>query len=58
MLIFDRFAGSWEVLEYERNRGSVAFWRRVLSVYTGGKFVERAQDGQVRQRFSSRSQPK
>ena len=58
MLIFDRFAGAWEVLEYERNRGSVQFWRRVLSAYTGGEFVERSQDGQIRQRFNSRTRLK
>jgi predicted acetyltransferase len=58
MLIFDRFAGAWEVLEYERNRGSVQFWRRVLAAYTGGEFVERAQDGQIRQRFNSRTRLK
>ena len=29
-LIFDRFAGEWEILEYTRNPGAVAFWRRVV----------------------------
>ena len=30
-LIFDRFAGEWEIVEYQRNPGAVAFWRRVLT---------------------------
>lgn len=54
-LIFDRFAGDWEILEYQRNAGAVAFWRRVLSVYCAGQYTERAHDGEVRQRFSSRA---
>ncbi len=28
-LIFDRFAGDWEIVEYLRHPASVAFWRRV-----------------------------
>jgi len=53
-LIFDRFAGDWEIVEYQRNPGAVAFWRRVLSVYCAGRFTERTQNGEVRQLFSSR----
>ncbi len=53
-LIFDRFAGDWEIHEYQRHPGSVAFWRRVLTVYCPGKFTERAQNGEVHQRFKSR----
>ena len=26
-LIFDRFAGDWEIVEYQRNPGAVLFWR-------------------------------
>jgi predicted acetyltransferase len=54
-LIFDRFAGEWEIVEYLRNPGAVAFWRRVLSVYAAGRFHERTRNGEVRQRFSSRA---
>ena len=54
-LIFDRFAGEWEIVEYLRNPGAVTFWRRVLSVYTNGQFAERSRDGEVRQRFLSRA---
>ncbi len=53
-LIFDRFAGDWEIVEYQRNPGAVAFWRRVLAVYCPGRFTERTHNGEVRQRFSSR----
>jgi len=54
-LIFDRFAGDWEIVEYQRHPDSIAFWRRVLTVYCSGKFSERAQNGEVHQRFKSRS---
>ena len=54
-LIFDRFAGEWEIVEYLRNPGAVTFWRRVLSVYAGGRFAERSRHGEVRQRFNSRT---
>jgi predicted acetyltransferase len=52
-LIFDRFAGEWEIVEYQRNPGAVAFWRRVLSVYSKGDFTERSRHGEIRQRFTS-----
>ncbi len=53
-LIFDRFAGEWEIVEYQRNPGAVAFWRRVLMGYCAGRFTERSRHGEVRQRFKSR----
>jgi predicted acetyltransferase len=53
-LIFDRFAGEWEILEYLRNPGAVAFWRRVVSAYCAGRFTERSRNGEVRHRFTSR----
>ncbi len=56
-LMFDRFTGDWEILEYLRHPGSVAFWRRVLTGYCPGNFSERAQNGEVLQRFKSRSSP-
>jgi hypothetical protein len=31
-LIFDRFAGDWEIVEYQRNPSAVTFWRHVLSL--------------------------
>ena len=56
-LIFDRFAGEWEIVEYQRNPGAVAFWRRVLTVYSKGRFTERSRHGEIRQRFSSGLSP-
>jgi len=53
-LIFDRFAGEWEIVEYLRHPGAVMFWRQVLSVYGRGLFTERSRNGEVRQRFTSR----
>lgn len=52
-LIFDRFAGRWEIIEYLRNPGAVRFWRRVVSRYTQGRFEERVINGEVRQVFDS-----
>jgi predicted acetyltransferase len=53
-LIFDRFAGEWEIVEYKRNPGSVAFWRRVVADYSAGRYTERSRNGEIRQRFKSR----
>jgi predicted acetyltransferase len=53
-LIFDRFAGDWDIVEYQRNPGAVAFWRRVVADYCRGRFTERAHDGEVRHRFTTR----
>jgi predicted acetyltransferase len=55
-LIFDRFAGEWEIVEYQRHPGSVAFWRRVLAGYCRGDFTERSRNGEIQQRFRSRAQ--
>jgi predicted acetyltransferase len=52
-LIFGRFAGQWEIIEYQRNPGAVAFWRRVVADYSGGRFQERSRHGEVQQRFKS-----
>ncbi len=54
-LIFDRFAGDWEIVEYQRNSGAVDFWRKVLTAYCKGRFTERSRNGEVRQRFASRA---
>lgn len=55
-LVFDRFAGRWEVMEYLRNPGAVAFWRRVVAAYTRGQYQERIANGEVRQTFLSGAQ--
>ena len=53
-LIFDRFAGDWEIVEYMRHPGSVAFWRHVVARYSTGRFTERSRNGEIQQRFASR----
>jgi predicted acetyltransferase len=53
-LIFDRFAGDWEIVEYMRHPGSVAFWRHVVARYSAGRFTERSRNGEIQQRFASR----
>lgn len=55
-LIFDRFAGRWEISEYQRNPAAVKFWRRVVSEYSRGAYQERILNGEVRQSFVSGAQ--
>ena len=52
-LIFDRFSGRWHIMEYMRNPQAVAFWRRVVSAYTGGRYQERSESGELHQYFDS-----
>ena len=52
-LILDRFAGRWEITEYQRNHIAVKFWRRVVTAYTGGQYQERIINGEVHQVFDS-----
>jgi predicted acetyltransferase len=52
-LILDRFAGKWEINEYQRNPGAVTFWRRVVAQYTRGRYQERIVNGEVLQTFVS-----
>jgi len=53
-LILNRFAGRWEITEHLRNPGAVDFWRRVVAVYTHGRYQEQVVNGEVRQTFDSR----
>ena len=53
-LIFNRFDGRWEITEMMRNQGAVAFWREVVSHYTGGDFRESISQGEVRHTFKTR----
>jgi predicted acetyltransferase len=52
-LLFDRFAGRWEILEHQSNKAAISFWRQVVTRYTRGKYEERVVNGDVRQRFST-----
>lgn len=38
--LFGRFRGPWEVRERPANVQAIAFWRRVIERYTGGRFRE------------------
>jgi predicted acetyltransferase len=52
-LILDRFSGRWHIMEYLRNPQAVAFWRRVVSAYTAGRYQERSHSGELHQYFES-----
>jgi predicted acetyltransferase len=52
-LIFNRFDGRWEIVEFMRNQGAVAFWRSIVGDYTHGKFQESVVHGEVRHTFRS-----
>lgn len=53
VLIFNRFAGSWEISEFQYNKPAIAFWRSVVSDYTNGRYRESHVHGEVRQVFVS-----
>ncbi len=42
--LFDRFPGRWEVRQRASNTAATAFWRRVITAYTGGRFTETSLD--------------
>jgi predicted acetyltransferase len=44
-LLFDRFAGSWEVRQVPANVAGTSFWRKAIERYTGGAFTEVDWDG-------------
>jgi predicted acetyltransferase len=52
-LIFNRFAGTWEIVEFVYNKPAVMFWRSIVGAYTGGKFREKVAQGEVHQVFTS-----
>jgi predicted acetyltransferase len=56
-LLFNRFAGDWEVLEDEQNRPALLFWRRVIGRQTSGHFSETRGGGEVRHRFRTEAHP-
>lgn len=52
--IFDRFRGLWEVSELPANERAIRFWRTVIGAYTGGRFADGIEHGDVVQVFDSR----
>jgi predicted acetyltransferase len=45
--LFDMFPGVWEVSEMVENTPAQAFWRKVISRYTGGNYVEVTLDSEM-----------
>lgn len=43
--LFDQFPGRWEVSQLVLNQAAVAFWRKVIGRYAGGRFEERKSEG-------------
>jgi len=56
-LLFDRFAGDWLVTQSRRNAPAVAFWRRVIAQYSGGRYQERADGDEIHQRLRTGTAP-
>ncbi|RZT21671.1 GNAT family N-acetyltransferase [Fictibacillus sp. BK138] len=51
--VFEKHKGNWEVFQIESNKPAQAFWRKVISEYTHGEFVERTEEGSLIQEFCS-----
>ncbi len=39
MKVFDMFHGKWQLTRHPKNKASVYFWDKVVSEYTGGKYI-------------------
>jgi hypothetical protein len=53
-LLFDRFAGQWEIASLANDQRALAFWRHVLIRYAPGTAQECRERGEVIQRFLSK----
>lgn len=42
-LVWDQFPGVWEVSVIPENKGPLIFWRKTISQYTNGHFVEKVK---------------
>lgn len=53
--LFDRFIGKWHVGQEANNLPAQIFWRKLISLYTDGNFVEvrEGEAGDILQTFSS-----
>lgn len=54
-LILDRHDGEWETAALADDEAAVRFWRAAVRHYTGGRYTERLQDGEIVQRFLARA---
>ena len=52
-LLFERFAGSWEIVSLQRHDAAIRFWRRLLHRYAEGRVSESRLAGEIRYRFAS-----
>lgn len=57
-ILFDKFRGTWEIVEHKANKPAQAFWRKVISEYTKDKYEDLANgfgnwNGPI-QRFDNR----
>ena len=52
--IFNRFRGVWELSQLRENHAAIAFWHRVVSEYTRGRFVQTLINGEPAQTFDNR----
>jgi predicted acetyltransferase len=52
--VFNRFRGIWEVSQLRANAPAIAFWNRVLSEYTRGRFQQTLLHGEPAQVFDNR----
>lgn len=53
-LLFNRYAGGWQVTAPTQQQGAVAFWRKVIRGYTAGRFREQRDSGEVSYSFTTR----
>ena len=44
--IYARFPGRWTIHQMASNPGALAFWRKTIDRYTGGRFTETEHSGE------------
>jgi predicted acetyltransferase len=54
LAVLNRFRGVWEMAQLRENRAAIAFWDRVLTEYTHGRFVRTLLNGEPGQVFDNR----
>lgn len=54
LAVLNRFRGVWEMAQLRENHAAIAFWNRVLTEYTRGRFVQTLLNGEPAQVFDNR----
>ena len=54
LAVLNRFRGVWELAQLRENHAAIAFWDRVLTEYTRGRFVRALLNGEPGQVFDNR----